>query len=145
MTTPPDPDEVAAALRVSVGLLVRRLRQIKAEGELTLPETAALTRLDRAGPMTSTALAKLEQISPQSMGATLAALQGRGLVARRADPEDGRRVVMSMTDAGLEMLRSQRNERVQQLARALATEFTPAELHQLMGAAPLLERLAQSI
>jgi len=145
MSTSPNPDQVAAALRVSIGLLVRRLRQIKAEGELTLPETAALTRLDRAGPMTSSALAKLEQISPQSMGATLAALQGRGLVARRDDPEDGRRVVMSMTDAGLEMLRSQRNERVQQLARALAAEFTPAELHQLMAAAPLLERLAQSI
>jgi DNA-binding MarR family transcriptional regulator len=145
MTEDPDADEIAAALRVSVGLLVRRLRQIKAEGELTLPETAALTRLDRGGPMTSSTLAKLEQISPQSMGATLAMLEGRGLVERRHDPEDGRRVVMSMTGAGREMLRSSRNERVRQMAQALATGFTPAELGQLMAAAPLLERMAQSI
>ena len=141
----PDPNQVAAAVRVSIGLLVRRLRQIKAEGELTLPETAALSRLDRGGPMTSSALAKLEQISPQSMGATLAALEARGLVERSPDPDDGRRAVMSMTDAGLEMLRSRRNERVEQMAVALAAEFTPAELARLMAAAPLLERLAQSI
>ncbi|HEY5428187.1 MAG TPA: MarR family transcriptional regulator [Solirubrobacteraceae bacterium] len=145
MNANPDPDQVAAAVRVSIGLLVRRLRQIKAEGELTLPETAALSRLDRGGPMTSSALAKLEQISPQSMGATLAALEARGLVERSPDPDDGRRAVMSMTDAGLEMLRNRRNERVEQMAVALAAEFTPAELARLMAAAPLLERLAQSI
>ena len=70
-----DVSDVAGALRVSLGLLVRRLRQVKAEGELTLPESSALARLDRGGPTTSGALARLEQISPQSMGATLAALE----------------------------------------------------------------------
>ena len=64
----PDAGQVAAALRVSIGLLLRRLRQVQAEGELTLPESSALTRLDRGGPTTPSALAKLEQISPQSMG-----------------------------------------------------------------------------
>jgi DNA-binding MarR family transcriptional regulator len=145
MVDRPNADEVAAALRMSVGLLVRRLRQIKAEGQLTLPETSALTRIDRGGPMTSSALAKIEQISPQSMGATLATLQERGLVERRPDPQDGRRVVMSLTDAGLETLRSTRNEAVRQMALALATKFTAEELAALMAVAPLLERLAQSI
>src|SRR6267143_1145378 len=78
MAQDPDLDQVAGALRVSIGLLVRRLRQVQAEGELTLPETSALARLDRGGPATPSALAKLEQISPQSMGATLGALEGRG-------------------------------------------------------------------
>ena len=141
----PDAGQVAAALRVSIGLLLRRLRQVQAEGELTLPESSALTRLDRGGPTTPSALAKLEQISPQSMGATLGALAARGLVERRPDPEDGRRAVISVTDAGLEVLRDKRNARTEQLARALATGFTGAELQHLMVAAPLLERLAQSI
>jgi len=145
MTMDADADQVAAALRVSVGLLVRRLRQVTRDGELSLPETAALARLDRAGPTTPSALAKLEQISPQSMGATLAGLEARGLVKRRADPADGRRAVMSVTESGLRLLRSRRNERVRQLSRALATDFTPAEREQLMTAAPLLERLAASI
>ena len=137
--------EVAGALRVSIGLLLRRLRQVPAEGELTLPETSALARLDRGGPATPSALAKLEQISPQSMGATLAALEARGLVERRPDPGDGRRAVLSVADAGRQVLRDKRNARTGQLAKALSAGFTPAELRQLMEAAPLIERLAQSI
>jgi DNA-binding MarR family transcriptional regulator len=138
-------DQVAAALRVSIGLLVRRMRQIPVEGELTLSETSALARLDRGGPTTPGALAKQEQISPQSMGATLAALEARGLIERAVDPDDGRRAVMSITAAGLSLLRSRRNAKVQQLARALSVEFTAAEREQLAAVAPLLERLAQSI
>ncbi len=143
--TEPDVAEVAAALRVSIGLLLRRLRQVQPDGELSLPETSALARLDRSGPATSSALAKEEQISPQSMGATLAALEARGLVARRPDPDDGRRAVLSLTEAGQQVLQDKRSARVAQLARALSGTFTPAELSQLRAAAPLLERLARSI
>src|SRR6516165_7027835 len=99
-TQAPDAHEVAAALRVSIGLLRRRLRQVQPEGELTLPETSALARLDRGGPATPGVLAKLEQISPQSVGATLGALEARGRVERCPDPSDGRRAVMSLTEAG---------------------------------------------
>jgi DNA-binding MarR family transcriptional regulator len=145
MPRQPEVDRVAGALYVSIGVLVRRLRQVQADGELSLPETSALARLDRGGPTTSAALAKLEQISPQSMGATLAGLEARGLVERRADPEDGRRVVLSLTDAGLAALRSRRNARAQYLADALSDGFTPEELQQILTVAPLLERLAQTI
>ena len=141
----PDVHDIAAALRVSVGMLLRRLRQVRPDDELTLPESSALARLDRTGPATPGALAKVEQISPQSMGATLAALEARGLIARQADPGDGRRVVLSVTEAGLELLRNKRGARTEQLAQALSAGFTAAELRQLAAAAPLLERLAQSI
>jgi DNA-binding MarR family transcriptional regulator len=145
MTHGPDASEVAGALRVSIGLLLRRLRQVRGEGELTLPESSALARLDRGGPATASALARLEQISPQSMGATLASLEAKGLIERRPDPEDGRRAVLSVTGAGLQWRRSKRNASVEQLARVLSAGFTPAELQVLLAAAPLLERLAQSI
>jgi DNA-binding MarR family transcriptional regulator len=141
----PDVHDIAAALRVSVGMLLRRLRQARPDDELTLPESSALARLDRTGPATPGALAKVEQISPQSMGATLAALEARGLIARQADPGDGRRVVLSVTGAGRELLRNKRGARTEQLAQALSAGFTAAELGQLAAAAPLLERLAQSI
>ena len=145
MSEDPDVGQVAAALRVSIGLLLRRLRQVQVEGELTLPESSALVRLDRGGPTTPGELAKLEQISPQSMGATLATLEARALVERRPDPRDGRRVVLSVTEAGRDLLLDKRNARTRLLAQALSAGFTPAELRLLMAAAPLLERLAQSI
>ncbi|MGH3301416.1 MAG: MarR family winged helix-turn-helix transcriptional regulator [Streptosporangiaceae bacterium] len=139
---------VASALRNSIGLLRRRLRQAKAErgdGDLTLPESAALVRLDRGGPTTSSALARQEQISPQSMGATLAALEARRLVERRPDPLDGRRAVISVTEAGRQVLRDRRNAHTELLARALADGFTRAELDVLAAAGPLLERLAERL
>jgi DNA-binding MarR family transcriptional regulator len=145
MTPGPDVQEVAGALRVSIGLLLRRLRQTRTDGELTLPESSALTRLDRGGPATASALAKLEQISPQSMGATLGALEAKGLIERRPDPGDGRRAVLSVTGAGSRLLRDKRNARTERLAKALSAGFTPAEIQLLAAASPLLERLAESI
>jgi DNA-binding MarR family transcriptional regulator len=140
-----DVSEVAGALRVSVGLLVRRLRQLKAEGALTLPESSALARLDRGGSATSSDLARQEQISPQSMGATLAGLEARGLVERRPDPADGRRAVMSITPPGQQVLRYRRDESTRRLAQALSAGFSSAEVDQLMAVVPLLDRLAQNI
>jgi DNA-binding MarR family transcriptional regulator len=145
MTREVDVDQIAGSLRLSLGILIRRLRQVKSEDELTLPEISVLARLDRDGPTTVTGLAKLEQISAQSMGATLSALEARGLVTRASDPGDGRRVVMSATDAGLEALQTGRNARLQALARALSTAFSPAELEALRAVAPLIERLAHNI
>jgi DNA-binding MarR family transcriptional regulator len=145
MTQDPDVGQLAGALRVSIPQLVRRLRQKPAAGELSTPETSALGRLDRGGPATPGALARQEQISPQSMGATIAALEARGLVERRPDPADGRRAVMHLTAAGVQVVRNRRNARAEQLAKALAAEFTPAELRVLTEAAPLLERLAERI
>ncbi len=141
----PDPHDVAAALRFGIGLLVRRLRQVQDDIELTLPETSALSRLDRAGPTTSSALAKQEQISPQSMGATLGGLEERGLVGREPDPADGRRVVLSITAEGVAVLGARRAARTETLAGVLADGFTPDELQQLLAAAPLIERLAHHL
>jgi DNA-binding MarR family transcriptional regulator len=145
MTQTPDPGDVAAALRVSIGLFVRRLRQAPVHGELTLPEISALSRLDRAGSATPGELARAEQISPQAMGVTLGALERRGLVERHPDPGDGRRAVMSLTEAGQRAVRNKRTARTEQLAKALTDGFTPAELHTLMAAAPLIERLGESL
>ncbi len=145
MPTEQEVTEVAAALYLSVGLFKRRLRQLPAPGELSLPESSALRKLERGGPATVTALARAEQISAQSMGATLITLEARGLVSRQADPADGRRSVMSVTPAGLSALSDKRNARIAQLAQALAAGFSAEEMSQLMVAAPLIERLAENI
>lgn len=139
-------DDVASALHASVRLLVQRLRQTQAvEGDLTSPETSALARLDRTGPTTAAELARLERISPQSMGATVAALEERGLVARAADPADGRRSILSLSADGRALLQRRRSARSEHLSEALESAFTRAEVKQLEAAAPLIERLAQNI
>ena len=124
---------------------MQRLRQTQAvEGDLTSSETSALARLDRAGPTTAAELARLERISPQSMGATLGALEERGWSAVRPTPTTGGALIMSLTDEGQQLLRRRRQARNELLSHALADGFTGAELAQLLAAAPLIERLAQS-
>jgi DNA-binding MarR family transcriptional regulator len=141
-----DPNGVAAALLASISVLVRRVHQIPAGGGLTMPERTALSCLDRSGPTTSSTLAREVQITAQAMGTTLGALRARGLIERRPDPVDGRRVVLTVTKAGVQALKDKRNARIELIAQALTGDaFTPTELKRLAAAAPLLDRLARSV
>jgi DNA-binding MarR family transcriptional regulator len=140
-----DPSKVAAVVQESIGLFTRQLRQAPVTGELTFSELLALSRLERIGSATASDLARAEQITPQAMGATLAGLEERGLVERRPDARDGRRMLLSMTEAGERALRARRDARTEQMARVLANTFTRAEMKALMAAAPLIERLGESL
>ena len=137
--------DVAGALRIATGLLYRKLKQTRPDGEITLAESSALSRLERGGPATSAELARLDGISPQSMGVTVAALLERGLIERSGDPEDGRRIVLSITGTGRRMVTDKRGARTEQIAAALTDGFTDDELALLLNAAPLIERLAEKL
>ena len=137
--------QTAAALQLSVGLLKRRARETARDGELSSPEISVLSRLDRNGPGTTAALARWEQITPQAVGATVAVLEARELIARAPDPEDGRRSILTITQAGERALRAGRNALTDLMTGALSRGFTPGEIEQLRVAAPLIERLAQLI
>lgn len=145
MTDDLDAADVASALLTGLGALLRRLRHLQLADVLTMPERTALSRLDREGPATAAELARKEQITPQAMGATLSALQARGLIERNSDPADRRRVVLAVTPAGAQVLTEKRSAKTELMARVLAEEFTPAQLKQLAVAAPLIERLAHNL
>jgi len=73
--------------------------QVRAEG-LRVPEWRVLACLhDRDGQMV-THLAALSLIEQSRLTRIIAQMETRGLVARRADPEDGRRVRVFLTDGG---------------------------------------------
>ena len=135
----------ASDLRALVGRLSRRLRQTSIVGEMTLSQASVLSLLEREGPATSGVLATRERISPQSMGAILFSLEALGLVLRTPDPTDGRCIVISLSEAGLQAVHGARRQREEQLARALADNFTAEEQHILIAALPLLERLTRLI
>ena len=144
-STEPDVTDVAAALRVSIGLLLRQHAPGPARGELTVPETSALTRLDRgrSGHVQRAGPGGADQRAVD--GGHAGALEARGLVARHPDADDGRRVVLSVTDAAAAGAQDKRATRGSTSSPGPCRPFTPAELSQLTAAAPLLERLARSI
>lgn len=137
-------ETTAAALQIAVGRLVRRLRQTHVPGELTLSEASVLSRLDRDGATTPGELATADRVKPQAMGATVQALEQRGLVSRAPDPGDGRRVLMAITDEGRRLLTDRRSLKTHALAEAIG-RLTDEERRALVAATRLLDRLAESL
>ena len=76
------------------------------------------------------------------MAQTLAELEAAGLIDRRPDPADGRRVLIELTPGGRERVLEARGRRQDWLAAAIAEELEPAEQQTLLAAVPLLRRLA---
>lgn len=95
----PDPTVLAGDLLTLYGRIRRTLLTGKAD-DITASQTAALGRLLRYGETTVAELARAEGVRPQSMGATVQALEDLGLVERRPDPADGRRALVRATDQG---------------------------------------------
>jgi len=144
-TLPLEVTRAASDLRALVGRLARRLRQTSVVGEMTLSQASVLSLLEREGPATPGVLATRERISPQSMGTILISLEALGLVSRTPDPTDGRSLVISLTEAGLQAIHGARRHREERLARALADNFTAEEQQMLIAALPLWERLTRSL
>jgi DNA-binding MarR family transcriptional regulator len=132
---------LALELHALSGKLKRRLREQASAGDLTQSQTSVLGHLDRNGPTTVTALARLEGVRSQSMGATIAALEAAGLVKGSPDPNDGRQTILSLTPACVALFKNGRAARTDWLLKAIQTKFTANEQEQLAMAVRLLNRL----
>lgn len=135
---------LAAELADLFGKLKRKLRGQASAGDLTPSQVSVLVHLDRAGPTTASALARLEGVRPQSMGATVASLEGLGLVRGAPDPSDGRQTILSLTPKCAAMIRSGRAARHQWLLRAISSKLTVQEQAQLKAAIGLLSRIVDT-
>jgi len=131
----------ASELRIVLGQLVRRLRS---EYSFPIAQASVLSRLDRDGAQTTSALAAAERIRPQSMAQTLLELEGDELISRHPDPSDRRRIFIELTTRGHDRLREDRRRREGWLAEAIAKTLSAEEQRTLIDALPLLRRLAQS-
>jgi len=134
--------ELSSFVRRAVGALGRRLRAQRPENGLSLTKLSVLGQLYRRGSMSAAELAALERVQPQSLTRVLAELVEAGLVSRRADVKDGRRLLLDITGDGRAMLTRDMQQRDAWLARAMADELSVTERELLRLAAQLLERLA---
>jgi DNA-binding MarR family transcriptional regulator len=138
---PTTPLQVAIDLRAVVARLLRKLRETTAVESITPSQASALSRLSKGGVSTVSALAIAERVRPQSMAATVEALQALGFVTRSQDPSDGRRQIVDLTDAGWAQVEGQKEAGVAWLDEVLTEQVTPAELRTLAAANAILERV----
>lgn len=132
---------VAEDLRKVIGRLKRRFREQSRVGDLSWSQLSLLSRLEREGPSTVTAIARAEGVRPQSMGATMAGLEASGLVESMPDPNDGRQTLWSVTLKCREIVLAARAARQDWLLAAIQKKFSPSEQEDLAHAVTLLERI----
>jgi DNA-binding MarR family transcriptional regulator len=147
MSTSSDTSQIAQAsalateIRALVSKLKRRLREQATPGDLTPSQISVLLRLEREGPATTSSLARLEGMRPQSMGAVIAPIEAAGLVCGVPDPLDGRQTILSLTDACRKWIEDGRAARQDWLTRTLEARLSPQEQGKLIEAVELLKRL----
>jgi DNA-binding MarR family transcriptional regulator len=120
------------------------MRRLRAEHRFSLSQGAVLGRLDRQGTSSIGELASAERVRPQSMAQTVCDLEALGLIARRPDPSDGRRVLVELTELGAEILAEDRRKREGWLALAIADDLSVEDQEVLRRALGALRRLADA-
>jgi DNA-binding MarR family transcriptional regulator len=127
-------------LRVALARLSRRLRRHELAG-LTPTQLAALSTVERSGPLRLGDLAAAEGIAPSTLTRLVAVLEDLGYVQRDADPRDARASTVAITALGHETLERLRAEGTAMLTQWL-TLLTPDQHAALAAALPALEQLA---
>ncbi|MBO4223681.1 MarR family winged helix-turn-helix transcriptional regulator [Bradyrhizobium neotropicale] len=103
----PKPQKISYILDEQIGFLLRQVWQRHATifareigVELTSPQWAALSKLAETGVCSQNQLGRLTAMDVATIKGVIDRLTARGLTETSSDPEDGRRLLVSLTRAG---------------------------------------------
>jgi DNA-binding MarR family transcriptional regulator len=131
--------DLAGHLRLTIVRTARRLRQEAGTG-LSPSLTAALSTVDRQGPLTPSEVAVREGIQRPTVTRVLARLEEQGLIERMVDVRDKRSSLVTASKAGRELLAALRTRKTAFLASRIE-RLEPDERATLERAADILERM----
>lgn len=104
------PSRPAYILEEQIGFILRQVWQRHATIfareigiNLTPTQWAALAKLNEAGPCSQNQLGRLTAMDVATIKGVIDRLTARGLTETSADPEDGRRLLVSLTRAGQQL------------------------------------------
>ncbi|WP_250028991.1 MarR family transcriptional regulator [Paractinoplanes maris] len=130
-----------AAIAAGFEHFYETLRRLTPRGPLSLTAASTLRRLERSGPHRLCELYAPEGISQPAMTQLVTRLEKEGLAERTSDPNDGRAVVVSITEAGRAAVAHRRQVRAEALSELLRG-LAPEEHAAVVAALPALERLS---
>jgi DNA-binding MarR family transcriptional regulator len=133
-------EALAADLRLAVGRLARKLRQVQLGG-LSSSQVSALASVERLGPVRLGDLAAAEGVTGPTLTKIVAHLETIGLVTRAADEADRRAARITLTAEGRERLVRIRSDRDAFLEQRLGA-LDPGARAMLAAALPVLRALA---
>jgi DNA-binding MarR family transcriptional regulator len=133
---------LASDLSLAVIRLARQLRFRRAESPISLSQLSALSTLAKEGAMTPGALAVRERVRPPSMTRVIASLVELGFVARTAHPDDGRQVLVSVSQSGADLVEAEKRASQEWLKRRLE-RLDPEQRATLLTAADLMTAIVE--
>jgi DNA-binding MarR family transcriptional regulator len=131
----------ASELRIATFRLARRLRAERAIDAMSDGQFVVLATLKVHGPHTLGELADRERVSSPSMNRTVNCLEESGYLARTPDIDDRRKVNISLTDAGREVVDETVRRRDAWL-EAVLEDLPPASRALLAQAAAIMQQVA---
>lgn len=135
--------DVADRLHSAAIRLLRAVRAADDETGLSAPKLSVLSVLTFGGPQSLKGLARAEQVTAATMSKLVSDLEAEGLLAKRADPTDGRGLRIEATAKGKAILQEGRKRRLELLQKRVA-KLSAADRVKLDAAAELILRLAAS-
>jgi DNA-binding MarR family transcriptional regulator len=129
--------DLGETLFALAGVAIRRR-----DRSLGLTAASTLVTLERTGPRRLTDLAVSEEVTQPSMTVLVTQLEGLGLAERRRDPADARVVLVAITEAGRQRLRTMRRGGAAALTVVIGKLDEP-EVEALEAALPALRRLTE--
>jgi DNA-binding MarR family transcriptional regulator len=132
---------LATGIAAGVERLIGLVRSLSPADGLSLTAAATLATLERSGPRRLTGLAVQEGVTQPAMTQLISRLEESGLVRREASPEDGRVVMVVITDEGRSVLARRRSVRSDRMA-AIIAQLRPEHRAALAIALPALDALA---
>lgn len=136
-------DSLDDQLRIAILRLGRRMRLERVNGDVTDAQLSVLFWLWRDGALGLGKLSELERVTPPSMNRTVNGLVEAGLVERTTSADDGRKVLISPTEKGIELARQTKQRRVAWFSEHLAS-LSAEDRAVLDVATPILRALADS-
>ena len=134
-------DALAAALTTDLERIFGLFRSLSPASGLSMTAAATLAGIERLGPQRLTVLAAREGVTQPAMTQLISRLEESGLVRREASPEDGRVVLVVITDEGRAVLARRRSVRSDRMA-AIIAKLAPEHRAALAIALPALDALA---
>jgi DNA-binding MarR family transcriptional regulator len=131
--------DLAGRLRLTIARTARRLRQ-ETGTELSPSLTAALSTIERHGPLTPGEVATRERIQRPTATRVLARLEEQGLIDRMPDVRDGRSSLLTASTAGRDLLAELRTRKTAFLASRVE-DLDDEDRATLERAAEILERM----
>lgn len=136
--------ETARDLNSAAIHLLRGMRAADRASGLTPARLSALSVLVFGGPSTLGQLARTEDVSGPTMTRIVDGLVTLGLATREEHPESARQVLISPTQAGVDLMQAAAGRRVHVIVAALAALPT-GDRRAIVAAAPSLRELSARV